>query len=243
MSKPKIKRSSERIVRVDPVHPQPEFLAQAAGLIHRGGVVAFPTETFYGLGADALNPQAIKRIYQIKGRDQTKPILILVESSGRIEALVKPFPSMVERLMETFWPGPLTIVFQADGRLPIELTAGTGKIGIRVPSDPVVQALLSAVRVPLTGTSANRADGTIPSDCGRSGRHHRRAAGSDFGCRPHAGGKALHGSGLYSVPVQDRSGRDGTEGSPGGPCRKDDRKDRRIRDAGLARQAQPIFPS
>ena len=162
MSKPKTKKSSERIVRTDPVHPQPEFVAQAADLIHRGGVVAFPTETYYGLGADALNLQAIERIYKIKGRDRSKPILILVESSGRIESLVKPFPLTVERLMETYWPGPLTILFQAGSRLPIELTAGTGKIGIRVPSHPVARALLLAVRGPLTGTSANRADSPSP---------------------------------------------------------------------------------
>ncbi|HXC62589.1 MAG TPA: L-threonylcarbamoyladenylate synthase [Nitrospiria bacterium] len=162
MSKPKIKRSSEKIVRVDPVHPQPELLAKAADLIHRGGVIAFPTETFYGLGADALNRQAIERIYAIKGRDRSKPILILVEARDRINAFVKPFPSMAERLMTAFWPGPLTILFQANDRLPIELTAGTGKIGIRFPSHPVVRALLSAVGVPLTGTSANRADGRSP---------------------------------------------------------------------------------
>ena len=162
MSNPKIKRSREKTVRLDPVHPQPEFLAQAADLIHRGGVVAFPTETYYGLGADALNLQAIDRIYRIKGRDRSKPILILVEASGRIESFVRPFPPMVKLLMEAFWPGPLTILFQADRRLPVELTAGTGKIGIRVPSHPVARALLSAVRGPLTGTSANRADGPSP---------------------------------------------------------------------------------
>jgi L-threonylcarbamoyladenylate synthase len=162
MSKPKIKRSSEKIVRIDPAHPQPEFLAQAAELIHRGGVVAFPTETYYALGVDALNPQAIERIYKAKGRDRSKPILILVESSGRIESLVKPVSPTVERLMEIFWPGPLTILFQADGRIPIELTAGTGKIGIRVPSHPVARALLLAAQAPVTGTSANRADGPSP---------------------------------------------------------------------------------
>src|SRR6185295_1622679 len=134
MSKPKTKRSGKRIVQVDPLHPQPEFLAQAADLIRRGGIVAFPTETYYGLGADALNPKAIERIYGIKGRDRTKPILILVESSGKIEAFVKPFSPKVVNLMETFWPGPLTILFQANKKLPAELTAGTGRIGIRVTS-------------------------------------------------------------------------------------------------------------
>jgi L-threonylcarbamoyladenylate synthase len=162
MSKPKTKRFSEIVVRIDPLHPQPDILAQAADLIHRGGVVAFPTETYYGLGADALNSQAIERIYKIKGRDRGKPILILVESSGRIEAFVKPFSPMVKHLMATFWPGPLTILFQASKRLPVELTAETGKIGIRVPSHPVARALLSTVKAPLTGTSANQADGTSP---------------------------------------------------------------------------------
>ena len=162
MSKPRIKRFSERVVQVDPLHPSLKLLTQAADLIHRGGIVAFPTETYYGLGADALNPEAIERIYTIKGRDRDKPILILVESSDRMNALVKPFPPMVERLMADFWPGPLTILFQANDRLPIGLTAGTGKIGIRVPSHPVARALLSAVGAPLTGTSANRAGGRSP---------------------------------------------------------------------------------
>lgn len=162
MSKPRTDRSSERVIRVDPLHPQSELLANAADLIHRGGVIAFPTETYYGLGVDALNRQAIERIYTIKGRDRTKPILILIEARARINAFVKPFPPMVERLIETFWPGPLTIIFQASDRIPIELTAGTGKIGIRVPSHPVAKALLSVAGVPLTGTSANRADGPPP---------------------------------------------------------------------------------
>ncbi len=162
MSKPRTKRSNERVIRVDPLDPQPELLAQAAAVIHRGGVIAFPTETYYGLGADALNRQAIERIYTIKGRDRTKLILILVEARARISEFVKPFPPMVERLMETFWPGPLTILFQVNDRLPIELTSGSGKIGIRVTSHPVAKALLEACRVPLTGTSANRANGPSP---------------------------------------------------------------------------------
>jgi len=157
MSKPRTKRSSERVIRVNPLHPQPELIAQTANLIHRGGIIALPTETYYGLCADALNPQAIERIYKIKERDRGKPILILVEARGRINTIVKPFSPMVERLMAAFWPGPLTILFPASDRIPIELTAGSGKIGIRVPSHPVARALLRVCRSPLTGTSANRA--------------------------------------------------------------------------------------
>jgi L-threonylcarbamoyladenylate synthase len=162
MLKPRIDRSTKRIVKVDPLHPQSELLAQAAGLIHRGGVIAFPTETFYGLGADALNRLSIERIYSIKGRDRTKPILILVETRAMINKFVKRFPGGVEQLMEAFWPGPLTILFRAGDRIPIELTAGSGKIGIRIPSHPVATAILRASRVPLTGTSANRAEGPSP---------------------------------------------------------------------------------
>jgi L-threonylcarbamoyladenylate synthase len=162
MSNPKIRRSGKRVIRVDPLHPQPDLISQAAELIRQGGVLAFPTETFYGLGTNALNSQAIDKIYRIKRREREKPILILIESGDKAEAFVKPFSPAVKLLMEAFWPGPLTILFQASDRLPGKLTAGTGKIGIRVPSHPVAEALLSAVQMPLTGTSANRSEGVPP---------------------------------------------------------------------------------
>ncbi len=124
-------------------------------MILHGGAVAYPTETFYGLGADALAVQALHRVFQIKGRDQNKPLLLLIAEREWGPGLVKRISPIAERLMERFWPGPLTLVFEASTHLPLILTADTGKVGLRISSHPVAQALVRAVGRAITGTSAN----------------------------------------------------------------------------------------
>ena len=147
--------TSTRLLRVDPVHPQESVLKEAAGVVLKGRLVAFPTETFYGLGAHALAAGAVRRIYAVKGRPEVKPLLVLVDSVRMAESLVKEVPAAALALMARYWPGPLTLVFRAMPNLPEELTAGTGTIGIRMSGHPVAFELVRAAGVPITAPSAN----------------------------------------------------------------------------------------
>lgn len=132
-------------------------LREAGEVVRGGGVIAFPTETFYGLGVDPFNVPAVQRLYDLKGRSpQTSPILVLIRSRHELQALVSEIAPAAERLMQACWPGPLTLVFRAAKAVPSVLSVGTGTIGIRLSGYPDVQRLLEAVGGPLTGTSANR---------------------------------------------------------------------------------------
>ena len=132
-------------------------LREAGVVVRGGGVVAFPTETFYGLGVLPFDERAVRRVFDLKGRSATtSPVLVLVRSRADLEALVSEITPTAERLMETCWPGPLTLVFRASASVPALLTAGTGTIGIRLSAHPDVRRLLEAVGGALTGTSANR---------------------------------------------------------------------------------------
>ncbi len=133
----------------------PPGIEEAAQIILQGGAVAFPTETFYGLAADALNERALQNIFQIKGRREKKPLLLLVADRNWVPELVGKIPPLAGRLMEKFWPGPLTLVFEASPHLPAILTANTEKVGLRISSHPVAQSLVYAVGRAITGTSAN----------------------------------------------------------------------------------------
>ncbi len=133
----------------------PSGIKKTAQIILQGGVVAFPTETFYGLAADARNEAAIKKIFRVKGREEGNPILLLVADRTWLSGLVEEVNPPAERLMEKFWPGPLTLVFRSYPDLSPLLTGNTGKIGIRISGLAVAQALTRAVGRPITGTSAN----------------------------------------------------------------------------------------
>jgi L-threonylcarbamoyladenylate synthase len=139
-----------------PILPSdPRGIKKAAQIILRGGIIAFPTETFYGLAADALNEAALKKIFQVKKREEGKPLLLLIADRSWLKGLVQDISPLAERLMRKFWPGPLTLVFNASPQLSPLLTADTGKIGIRLSPHPVTQALVQAVGRAITGTSAN----------------------------------------------------------------------------------------
>lgn len=146
----------------DPGRPDPEVLAAAAAVLRAGGLVAFPTETFYGLGADALDTGAVARVFRAKGRPADKPLLVLVDSVTMAEALVLEMPACARPLVARHWPGPLTLVFRARPEIPPALTAGTGTIGVRLSSHPVARALVTAAGRPLTAPSANRHAGPSP---------------------------------------------------------------------------------
>jgi len=124
-------------------------------VLNLGGVMAFPTDTFYGLGATALNRKAVSRIFKIKQRSKDKPLLTLVASAYQANSMALEITPTAEILIEKLWPGPLTILFSAHPHLPSQLTANTGKIGIRQPGNEMVRKLLSGIGFPITATSAN----------------------------------------------------------------------------------------
>jgi L-threonylcarbamoyladenylate synthase len=129
----------------------------AAKIISAGGLIAFRTDTFYGLGADPFNSTAVARVRELKGREENKPILLLLADVSVVDRLIVNRSKEFDELARKFWPGPLTIVGPAVANLPAEITAGTGTVGVRVPADNNVRELLRLCGGVLTATSANPA--------------------------------------------------------------------------------------
>jgi L-threonylcarbamoyladenylate synthase len=150
------------ILPIDLLAPAGEVLRRAADTVCSGGLIVYPTETVYGLGADALSNDAVRRVAAAKGRGGKKPILVIVHSRGAMEPLVKGISQAAESLMAAFWPGPVTLVFRAGKVLPEGITGGTGTVGIRIPSSVVCRRLVEMVGGPVTSTSANVSGRTVP---------------------------------------------------------------------------------
>jgi L-threonylcarbamoyladenylate synthase len=138
-----------------PVPVDNKSLGHATDLLRAGGVVAFPTETYYGLAVDPFNPAALDRLFRVKHRPSRLPILVLVGRRSQLSLLTSEVPSLYQRLMENFWPGPLTLIFPALPTLPHQLTGQTGTVGIRHSPHQVANALIDAFNGPITATSAN----------------------------------------------------------------------------------------
>lgn len=132
-----------------------EPLAHACAVLRAGGVVAFPTETYYGLAVDPFNQAALSRLFALKGRSPDKPVLLIIDNPSQLANLVTEIPPSFPILMEKFWPGPLTLVFPGAASLPEMLTGSRGTIGVRVSSHPVARQLVRAFGRPITATSAN----------------------------------------------------------------------------------------
>ena len=143
-----------RVVQVDPMAPAPAGLRAAADVLRAGGAVAFPTETFYGLAAAALDPASVKRIFALKGRPDSKPLLVLVDSVAMAET-VAHVADPARALMDRYWPGALTLVLPARTIVPSDVTAGTGTLGVRISSHPVAHGLVRMLGEPVTAPSAN----------------------------------------------------------------------------------------
>jgi L-threonylcarbamoyladenylate synthase len=146
-----------------PVTPDKAQLAEAAARIRAGGLVAFPTETVYGLGANALDPAAVARIYEAKGRPAWNPVIVHVADIASARALTSAWSDDAQRLADEFWPGPLTLVLPRSAAVPDIVTAGLGNVGLRVPNHPVALALLRAAGVPIAAPSANRFTAVSPT--------------------------------------------------------------------------------
>lgn len=144
-----------RILKVNPNNPDREQIQIAADIIQHGGLVAFPTETVYGLGANALDGEAVLRLFEAKKRPLDNPPIVHVAEVSGVYPLVEAVPKKAELLMTQFWPGPLTIVFNHSSRVPKESTAGLETIAIRMPNHPVAQALIRQSKRPIAAPSAN----------------------------------------------------------------------------------------
>lgn len=143
------------IIKIDPVHPGPNTIETAGKIIHSSGVVIFPALCLYGIAVDASDSQAVQKVFDIKQRPANNPILVLIHTESMIRDLVTHIPTTAQILMERFWPGNLTLVFNAQKHVSRLITAHTGKIGIRKPQHPVAMALARQAGIPITGTSAN----------------------------------------------------------------------------------------
>lgn len=130
-------------------------IERAVEVMRRGGMVAFPTETYYGLAVDPFNREALARLFAVKRRAPDKPILCLIHSPEMLPRLVAEIPSSYQKLMAACWPGPLTLIFQAREEVPVVLTGYSGTVGVRVSSHPLARRLAAAFGGPITATSAN----------------------------------------------------------------------------------------
>jgi L-threonylcarbamoyladenylate synthase len=152
---PRSKIMAAEIITIDPAHPGTAF-SRCREVLGSGGVIAYPTETFYGLGADPKNAAAVRRLFDIKGRQADQPLLLLIQDLSQVAEWAAVVTPAAEKFMKQYWPGPLTLVFAARPEVLPELTAGTGKIGLRVPGSGLTLRLLRELGIALTGTSANR---------------------------------------------------------------------------------------
>lgn len=143
------------LIKISPQNPDKKIIQQAAGIIKKGGIIIFPTETVYGLGADAFNSEAVKKIFSIKKRSLKKPLPVLIADIKDLKRLVKNISLSAEILLKKFWPGPLTLVLKKKKSAPDEITAGGSTIAVRMPSNKIALALIKASRTVLVGTSAN----------------------------------------------------------------------------------------
>jgi len=143
--------------------PQRSILAEAGGILRAGGLVAFPTETVYGLGANALDAEAVRRIFVAKGRPAHNPIIVHVAEMADIARVTGSWPKLAADLAAKFWPGPLTLVVPKHADVPDLVTAGLGTVGIRMPAHPVALGLIKASGVPLAAPSANRSGELSPT--------------------------------------------------------------------------------
>jgi L-threonylcarbamoyladenylate synthase len=144
-----------KVLQIDPENPDHDALLTIVHELIHGRVIIYPTDTIYGIGADACHPEAVARVFEIKKRDPEKPILLLVNSLEMVSALVEKISDSAIALIEKFWPGPLTLIFQSSPRLSHWVTGRGGTVGLRYPNHPLCLKILEMCDHPITSTSAN----------------------------------------------------------------------------------------
>jgi L-threonylcarbamoyladenylate synthase len=142
-------------LHIHPDEPEPELIDIVVNSLNSGTVVALPTDTFYGLAVDPVNLHAVDRIYDIKTRARHKPLSLLIAEVEQAYELARSLDTAFDRLAERFWPGPLTIIVKAGGKLPLRVTANTGNLALRVPEAAIARAVAARLGLPITATSAN----------------------------------------------------------------------------------------
>jgi L-threonylcarbamoyladenylate synthase len=138
--------------------------ARVGAAVGSGGVIVFPTESFYAIGADPLCLEAVVKVFRLKGREASRPLLVLIDSPAHVERFAREVPAPWPALMEHFWPGPLTLLFPARERLPAGIVSKSGEVALRVPGSRPCRAVIAAAGGGLTGTSANRSGEPPPVD-------------------------------------------------------------------------------
>lgn len=162
------------VLAIDPARPDPTIIARAAEILRSGGLVAFPTETVYGLGANALNATAVQGIFAAKGRPANNPLIVHVVDAAQARELASQWPQSAQQLAARFWPGPLSLVLPKRDMVPAIVTAGAATVALRVPAHPVAVALIRAAGVPIAAPSANRSNQVSPT---RAEHVHKGLAG------------------------------------------------------------------
>ena len=152
-----------RIIKINPQAPEPALMDQAADLLRAGEVVAFPTETVYGLGANALNAQAVEKIFAAKGRPAYDPLIVHIAGVEDLPRVARDIPAVAYRLGAAFWAGPLTLVLPKAAAIPAAVTAGMDTVAVRVPDHPVALALIRRSGLPVAAPSANQFSGVSPT--------------------------------------------------------------------------------
>ncbi|MBD3287624.1 threonylcarbamoyl-AMP synthase [candidate division KSB1 bacterium] len=150
------------ILKIDPFKPEPHLLRKAAEVILNDGVIGYPTETVYGLGANAESDTAVEKVFRLKGRDQSKPILVIASNMRQILNMADTVPPEAETLAKRYWPGALTIIFRAKATVNKRLLGNGQSIGIRIPDNRICLKLIEICNRPLTSTSANETGGANP---------------------------------------------------------------------------------
>jgi L-threonylcarbamoyladenylate synthase len=202
------------VLTLDAQHPDPSGIARAAALLRDGRLVAFPTETVYGLGAHALDVQAVRRIFAAKGRPAHDPLIVHVHDLSDVARLTTGIPPAAYALAARFWPGPLTMVLRRSDIVPPEVTANLDTVAIRVPAHPVARALIAAAALPIAAPSANLFSRPSPTRAAHvlqdlDGRRADRG-----GCREH--GRRSDGSGADDPAARRRHARDAPLGGSRG---------------------------
>lgn len=151
------------IIKINPAAIDGKVIARAGNILKRGGLVAFPTETVYGLGGDATNPNASHRIYRAKGRPSDNPLIVHITNMKALEEMVAQVPPAAYALAERFWPGPLTMIFPKNKKIPYETTGGMDTVAVRMPSDPIARALIDASSGYIAAPSANTSGRPSPT--------------------------------------------------------------------------------
>jgi L-threonylcarbamoyladenylate synthase len=143
------------ILKVDPTKPNPSKIGRAVDLLIGGKLVAFPTDTVYGIGADVFNEEAVSRIFAAKNRDASKPLQVLIAQKSDLQKIARDRSGILDRLASEFWPGPLTLVMPARGDFPRWVSCGRDTVGVRMPANAVALRMIEAFGAPIASTSAN----------------------------------------------------------------------------------------